>query len=219
MACTRYIIVCEGESEWAYLHRLQSFLNQQPLADGVFDPPLLLIAPKQAIAKGGKFSTLKNQYSVTRTGNKRSSIRIWADFDLYHRNDNDCADHYKRKSAGIPDFLFSYHNFEDFFALHSDGDRFQEWLRFGANGHFTTPLHSVGYLPEIKRIFPGYGKGALPADFISWNSLKNLKLNKAQQPRFNPHNLQGLGCFADFLISEIERAYPGSLDLPAPPAP
>lgn len=219
MACTRYIIVCEGESEWTYLQRLQGFLDQQPLADGTFEPPLLLIAPAQAIAKGGKFSTLRNQYKATRTGNKRSSILIWADFDLYHRNDNGCAHSYARKTAGIPDFLFSYHNFEDFYALHADGDRFQDWLRFGAGGHFATPLHSGGYLPEIKRIFPGYGKGDLPADFISWDSLRNLKRNKCHHPRSNPHNLHGLGCFADFLVGEIDRAYPGKLDEPASAAP
>ena len=138
---------------------LQSFLEKEPLTNGAFEPPLQLIAPTQAIAKGGKFSTLKNQYGATRRGNKKSSIQIWADFDLYHRNDQRCANSYKSKPAGIPDFLFSYHNFEDFFALHADGNSFQEWLQFGNQGHFATPLHSNGYLPEIKRIFPGYGKG------------------------------------------------------------
>jgi len=78
---------------------------------------------------------------------------------------------------------------------------FQEWLRFGSGGHFDTPLHAEGYLPEIKRIFPGYDKGDLPVDFITWDSLKNLKRNKPHQPRSNPCNLQGLGCFADFLRS------------------
>lgn len=143
--------------------------------------------------------------------NRHSSIQIWADFDLYHRNDKRCAQLYAHKPEGMPDFLFSYHNFEDFYALHSDGCCFQEWLRFGASGHFATPLHSDGYLPEIKRIFPGYDKGGLPADFISWDSLNNLKQNKGQRPRSSPHNLQRLGCFADFLIGEIERAYPGQL--------
>ena len=219
MPCIRYIIVCEGESEWAYLQRLQSFLDQQPLFDGDFETPLRLIAPQQAIAKGGKFGTLKKQYSKTRKGNKRVDIQIWADFDLYHRNDQHCADHYARKTAGIPDFLFSYHNFEDFFALHWDGNQFQEWLRFGNQGHFTTPLHSDGYLPEIKRIFPGYGKGKLPADFITWDALNNLKRTRVHRPTSNPNNLQGLGSFADFLIAEIERAYPGSLtQAPATPA-
>lgn len=212
MPCTRYIIVCEGESEWAYLQRMQSFLDQQPLANGAFETPLRFIVPKRGIVKGGSFGRLKNQYNQTRGQNKRSTIRIWADFDLYHRNDNQCADHYAAKTEGIPDFHFSYYNFEDFYALHSDGERFQEWLRFGARGHFDTPWHSDDYLPEIEKIFPDYAKGGLPADFIRWDSLRNLKRNKCRRPRSNPYNLQGLGCFADFLIGEIEGAYPGSLD-------
>ena len=207
MACTRRIIVCEGESERAYLQRWQSFIDQQPLLAGAFEPPLRLTSPERVIVKTGTFGKLKSRYNQTRNQNKKSSIQIWADFDLYHRNDKRCADHY----AGIPDFLFSYHNFEDFFALHWDGNSFQEWLQFGNQGHFTAPLHAIGYLPEIERIFPGYGKGELPADFITWTALKNLKHNRAHQPISNPDNLQGLGSFADFLISEIEQAFPGSL--------
>ncbi len=214
MPCIRYIIVCEGESEWAYLQRLQSFLDKQPLADGTFETPLRFIVPEKVIVKDGAFGKLKRRYNQTRKANKKASIQIWADFDLYHRNDHHCADHYALKTAGIPDFLFSYHNFEDFFALHWDGNSFQGWLHFGNQGHFTTPLHAIGYLPEIKRIFPGYSKGELPADFITWAALKNLKRNRAHQPTFNPNNLQVLGSFADFLIGKIEHAYPGSLDQP-----
>ena len=211
MPCTRHIIVCEGESEWAYLQRLQSFLEKQPSADGEFEPALRFIVPERVIVKNGTFGKLKSRYNQTRSDNKRASIKIWADFDLYHRNDKSCADNYSRKTAGIPDFHFSFHNFEDFFALHWDGEPFQQWLQFGQCGHFATPLHSDAYLPEIKQIFPDYGKGELPPDFITWESLKNLKQNKSQQPSTNPHNLQGIRSFADFLIAEIERAYPDSL--------
>jgi hypothetical protein len=213
MSCARYIIVCEGESEWAYLQRLQSFLEQQQPADGSFEPPLLFIVPERVIVKTGTFGKLKSRYNKMRKENKNTAIKIWADFDLYNRNDKKCADHYAAKTAGIPDFLFSFHNFEDFYALHFDGPELAEWLRFGNNGHFTTPLHSVSYLPEIKKIFPDYGKGSLPANFITWDALKNLKRNRFHQPTSNPSNLQGLGSFADFLITEIERAYPGSLDV------
>ena len=219
MCCARYIIVCEGESEWAYLQRLQSFLEQQQPADGSFEPPLLFIVPERVIVKTGTFGKLKSRYSKMRKENKKTAIEILADFDLYNRNDKKCADHYAAKTAGIPDFLFSFHNFEDFFALHFDGIELAEWLRFGNSGHFTTPLHAAGYLPEIKRVFPDYGKGRLPADFVSWASLRNLKANLSHQPASNPQNLQGIRSFADFLITEIERAYPGSLDLaPAIPA-
>lgn len=224
MSSTRHIIVCEGESEWAYLQRLQSFLEQQQPADGAFEPPLLFIVPERVVVKTGTFGKLKSRYNQTRKANKKHSIQIWADFDLYHRNDCQCATHYAAKTAGIPDFLFSFHNFEDFYALHFDGVPFAEWLRFGgASGlrHFITPIHSEGYLPEIKRIFPGYGKGGLPAGFVSWASLRNLKVNLGRQPsNSNPHNLQGVRSFAEFLLREIERFYPGSLDpVPVAPAP
>jgi hypothetical protein len=208
----RHIIVCEGESEWAYLQRLQSFLEAQPLPNGSFDPPLILIGPKQAVVKSGTFGKLKSRFNKTRNQNKNSSIQIWADFDLYHRNNKHCADHYKNKPQGIPNFLFSFHNFEDFLALHSDGARFQDWRRFGSQGHFAMPLHSEDYLPEIQRIFPGHKKGDLSVDFITWDTLKNLKRNLDHQPTSNPNNLQELRGFANFLITEIENAYPYSLD-------
>lgn len=223
MPTVRHIIVCEGESELAYLQRIQSFLESQPLAAGVYDPPLRFVVSERVLVKGGSFGKLKSRYNQTRKDNKKSSIQIWADFDLYLRNDCQCADHYANKTAGIPDFLFSFHNFEDFYALHFEGAPLAEWLHFGGPAglrHFITPLHSVGYLPEINRIFPDYNKGGLPADFISWASLRNLKSNLGHQPNTNPHNLQGIRSFAEFLIREIERAYPGAFDpVLAAPAP
>lgn len=217
MPTTRHIIVCEGESEWAYLQRIQGFLDDQELPPRTFETPLRFIVPERIIAKNGSFGILKNRYTRTRTENRRLSIQVWADFDLYHRNDNQCAQLYAAKTAGIPDFLFSFHNFEDFFALHFDGQQFADWIHFGGTAglrHFTTPLHSHGYLPAIERIFPSYKKGALPADFVSWASLRNLKANLGHQPKANPYNFEAVRSFAEFLISEIERAYPGSLDQP-----
>lgn len=212
MPCTRHIIVCEGESEWAYLQRLQSFLEQQPLEEGAFEPPLRLIASERTVAKSGRFSTLRKRYSGIRKENQNASIQIWADFDLYHRNDNHCAEQYAKKTNGIPDFLFSFHNFEDFFALHWDSAQFQRWLQFGEQEHhFTQPLHSGNYLPAFLKIQSGYQKGEIPVGFITWDSLKNLKQNKAQQPQSNPQNLQGIRSFADFLIDEIGSAYPEKL--------
>jgi hypothetical protein len=211
MPCVRHIIVCEGESEWGYLQTLQGFLDQQPLLDGTFESPLRLITPRNAIAKSGRFADLKRCHVETRRQNKNTSIQIWTDFDLYHRNLNGCATSYLGKARGLPDFLFSFHNFEDFLALHWEGDRFESWLRFGRSGHFETPLHAVGYLPEFQRIFPNYSKAELPLGFIGWPSLRNLKCNLARQPSSNPHNLPNLQSFAGFLVGEIERAYPGRL--------
>jgi hypothetical protein len=215
MPTTRHIIVCEGESEWAYLKRLQGFLDDLELPPGTFETPLQFIVPERLIVKTGSFGKIKSRYTKTKKENKNApSIQIWTDFDLYQRNDKQCAEHYATKSTGIPDFFFSFHNFEDFFALHFDGLYLTEWLSFGGiagSRHFMTPLHSKGYIPEFKRIFPDYSKGGLPADFVSWDSLKNLKANLGYQPKLNPHNLKGIRSFAEFLIGEIERVYPGSL--------
>ena len=215
MPTRRHIIVCEGQSEWAYLRRLQGFLDDLPLETGRFQPPLIFISPESAIAKSGEYKTLVKNYQAKRKENKTSSIEIWADFDLYHRNDQSCADNYKNKPAGIPHFLFSYHNFEDFFALHHAGNALQAWLDYGnpsGRHHFTNPLHSSDYLPEMTRLFPDYAKGDLPVDFVNQQSLKNLKANLHHQATSNPQYLQGIRSFAEFLIHEIEQAYPGHLD-------
>jgi hypothetical protein len=211
---TRFIIVCEGASEWAHLQRLQGFLDDQELPLNTFETPLKFIASERFTANCGYFQKMKDRYNKARRDNKNSLIEIWADFDLYHRNDKNCARLYAAKTEGIPDFQFSFHNFEDFYALHFDGEVLQRWLQFGGpegKCHFSTPLHSTGYLPEIARIFPGYAKGALPADFVSWESLKNLKSNLNHQPKTNPHDLQGIRSFAEFLIEQIEKTYPGKL--------
>ena len=88
-----------------------------------------------------------------------------------------------------------------------------DWLNLGSSdglNHFQMPLHAKKYMPEVQKIFPNYSKGGLPADFVSWNSLKNLKSNLPHIPTSNPHGLNTQN-FASFVISEIEEAYPGKL--------
>jgi hypothetical protein len=136
MSCTRHLIICEGESERTYLQRLLAFFDQQPLPSGSFETPLRIFAPPNAVAQSGKFSSLKKLYSAVRKENKKVTIRIWADFDLYLRNDHHCATPYRSKPATLPDFLFSFHNFEDFLALHLADESFHRWLEFGRREHF-----------------------------------------------------------------------------------
>ncbi len=212
MRTVRHLIVCEGESERGYIQQLQGFLDRERVPEGAFEPPLRLFSPEYAIARSGRFADLRRCYTRARKQNRNESIQIWADFDLYHRNTHECVTSYKEKPEGLPDFLFSFHNFEDFLALHWDGDRFEAWLRFGGKGHFREPLHEGGYLPEIRAILPEYKKGELPIDFFSWSSLRNLKRNLSCQPTFNPHDLPNPRSFAGFLVDEIGRAYPGLLD-------
>ena len=180
MPCVRYIFVCEGESEWAYLRRLQSFLDQQPVTAGHFETPLRLIAPGNAVAKGGSFKTLARQFRGVRRENKRSDIKVWADFDLYHRNNNSCADLYRGKTAGIPDFHFSFHNFEDFYALHLDEPQHQAWLAFGQQGHFVQPLHSEGHFPAFTQIAVGYAERCHPARFHQLGIAREFKTQQGE---------------------------------------
>ncbi|MEZ0295806.1 MAG: RloB domain-containing protein, partial [Candidatus Methylacidiphilales bacterium] len=207
----RHLIVCEGESERAYLQQLQAFLEKQPLKPGAFESPVKFIGPQSAVTKSGVFSNLKNQYSSVRRDNKKASIQIWADFDLYHRNHKKCAENYAKRPPGIPNFCFSFHNFEDFYALHLESTEFNQWLAFGNAEHFASPLHAEQYIPEFLRICPDYKKAEIPVEFITWDSLRNLKRNKSQQPTSNPWKLQDIYGFADFLISQLEIAYPGQL--------
>lgn len=215
MATVRHIIVCEGESEHTYLLRLQSFLDRQELPQDTYETPIRFISPTRSISKTGSFGKIVQTFRTTRKENRKRTISVWADFDLYCRNDNGCADSYKSKLAGIPGFYFSFHNFEDFYSLHFDGAQLAGWLRLGSNmgrNHFTTPLHSDDYLPEIRSIFLGCKKNDLPSDFVSWESLRNLKANLHHVPMTsNPHGLTGIHSFARFLIQEIDRAYPGML--------
>lgn len=195
------------------MRRLQAFLNQQAVPPDSFETPLQLIAPGYAISKSGSFTLLARRFRAVYRDNKRSDIKIWTDFDLYHRNDSDCADHYRKKIAGIPDFYFSFHNFEDFYALHLGAPQHQAWCAFGQQGHFDHPLHSADHFPAFTQIVPGYAKAVIPVNLITWDSLANLKQNLAHRPTSNPQHLEGIRCFATFLVEAIDQAFPGHLPL------
>jgi hypothetical protein len=153
----RFIIVCEGESEWTYLQRLQGFLDKQELPPDIFEAPLIFTAPRPALAKSGSFGKMTTIYKETRSRYRNTAIHIWVDFDLYHRNDQKSATHYAAKAAGIPDFHFSFHNFEDFYALHFDGVALRQWQQFGGpegKRHFDIPQAMRLRLNEYSPVTP-----------------------------------------------------------------
>ncbi len=80
-------------------------------------------------------------------------------------------------------------------------------------GHFVTPLHSREYEPLFENIIPGYQKGDLSPDFISKESLLRLKQN-IQNPIIRPTADSTFGNFSEFLIREIDEAYPALLMMP-----
>lgn len=207
MATTRHIFVCEGSSERTYLLRLQSFLEQLPVSEDDACPRLMFLSAERHVANSGYFANLRTKYSLAHRENRNASIQIWTDFDLYHRNDSNSSAIYATK-RGLPDFLFSFHNFEDFIALHASGDEFREWLNLGNEGYFENPAPSIAHAELIKKIVKGYRKGSLPANFTTKERLRNLKTNLSFQPQSNPHNLQNIGKFADFLVGQLELHHP-----------
>jgi hypothetical protein len=207
----QYIVVCEGRSELVYLQRLQSFLDAQT---GPWDVPLRFIPKVPAAAGGGFYRNIINCYKDEHKQNKRHHFAIWVDHDIYFRQSS--AEERRNsdrflKHTGVPTFLFSFHNFEDFLVLHMDDATVQRWhAAFVSTGHSINPLHSEDYMPLFESVLPGYHKGDLSPDFITKESLLRLKINLANpliptpdDPRFR--------CFAQFLVRQIDTAFPALL--------
>jgi len=214
----RYIMVCEGYSERAYLQRLQSFLDSQTRN---FEVPLSFI-PKMPVNSdgdengGGFYGNVTRCYRQQRRDNGTSKIEIWVDHDIYLRQDSAPERRnrasYLGKPTGIPDFLFSFHNFEDFLALHLDEQALQRWHTAFDPLHIAQPLHSGDYLPLYEAVIPGYQKGSLSPDFITCKSLSRLKAN-LERPLVPIPADTHFRSFAHFLIAQIDAAFP---DLLAP---
>ncbi len=211
MPTVRHIFVCEGYSERAYIRSLQAFLDKLPVGGDAWGAPLGFIAPNDCVADGGHYTQLRKCYLKVKKRNRNVPVHTWTDFDLFHRDDGGCSRRYAGKGRSLPDFHFSFHNFEDFLALHLDGEELQTWLRFGSEGHFDSPQSGDDCFEWACSVFKGYRKGELPLDFISAQSLRNLKANLHLQPRSNPRDLQGIKSFAEFIIGEVERFHPDIL--------
>lgn len=163
------IIVCEGPSEKAYIQELNRYLEQE-------DIPLHFIPWP---SNGGQYAPVVKKYREVRKDNRTAKILIWVDWDRYLRNDNADMDNYRNKSNDIPDFLFSYMNFEDFLSMHLNRDKMENWwISCNSRHHFDTPSHSKEYLPAFK-LFIGtmYEKGEMPIP-IDCQSLENLRTHQ-----------------------------------------
>jgi hypothetical protein len=201
----RIIVVCEGRSEYVYLKRLQSFLDGQS-AGWCF--PLQLFPTEGGHTTGGDYNHIVSNYKAQRKENPRAKIEIWVDYDLYLRNDRDNRNLYLNKPRGIPDFRFSFHNFEDFLMMHMEDAIIEKWRSLlEPKNHFRTPLHAVDYVPLFQQIIPKYEKGDLPSDFVTAESLNRLKRNTLHPIITTPADSQFSG-FASFLIGQIEEVYP-----------
>ena len=116
-----------------------------------------------------------------RRSNRKSDIYVWVDKDNYVR-EKQCIEAYSRKKTNIPEFWFSWMNFEDFLMLHSNTDELKEYFeQLDALHHFSHPLTAEDHGKIFRQYFPNYEKGELPFDlnkkFLS-NLFKNLNTTK-----------------------------------------
>lgn len=132
-----YLVICEGDSEVAYVQELNRFLNEQ----GKF------IVFQAVNAGGGGFTTIR-QCCRDRKTRKNGRTFVIVDKDIYVRNDNGAGENYEKEKDVLPPFLFQTWNFEDFLLMHFPRDLVVEWRELSAiNGHLTNPKHSVDYAP------------------------------------------------------------------------
>ncbi len=218
-----YLIVCEGASEANYLTLLTRLLQtlqppeclkgrslrfNLPHLDGVSHDTQTAYAGK--CVGGGRYTYLEKAYRKTKKDNAGVDIRVWADWDLYTRNDQNCLTDYMNKPQGIPDFLFSFQNFEDFWAMHLEDDIFQAWLNLmTAKHHWTMPLHSKDYLPLFRQTcVVGYDKGELQEE-LTVERLNNMRRHIPAVQALFPNTLPPtFHWFAEFLSDTLNRFYP-----------
>ena len=157
-----YLIICEGDSEFAYVQELNRFLNEKGL-------PIVFMARN---AGGGGFKNLRQICRTLKT-RKNGRTYIVADKDIYQRDDNGNGTAYGKEKDHMPPFLFQTWNFEDFLLMHFPLNVVSAWREEAErNGHSQNPLHGSEYLPVfhefcirnkdiLKFMFP-YEKGDMP---------------------------------------------------------
>lgn len=185
-----YVIVCEGNSENAYIQELDRFLDSN-------DYPFTFVSTP---IRNGHYKAVTSKYQDVKKRSPRSNIFIWVDKDTYQRNDNNDGDNYSCKPAKFPNFMFSFFNFEDFLVMHMDETIVLEWQDIcEKRGHFKNPMHSEQYLPLLKKnIFPNYKKGELPFE-ITKEHFENLLQNQ-QNPKIK------FKCdFADMIATQTQK--------------
>lgn len=162
------ILLCEGDSEYAYIQELNRYLRENEYSFKFFPKPV----------GTGFYTEVKKKYKEVRKDNPRTTIRIFLDDDIYVRNENrhEQDNSTMLAESGFKDeFMFNVHNFEDFLMLHCDDETLNQWLiKCAENDHENIPMHSAQYIQLVKEIFPNYEKGELPFSPIDQEKLDNL---------------------------------------------
>jgi hypothetical protein len=201
----RYIIICEGKSEDAYIQELNRCLRDS----GIYSVSLI---PKPVGT--GHYIAVAKEYKKQWSKNKNLKFYIWVDKDIYERNDDGNMDKYKEKPENIPDFSFNIFNFEDFLILHFPKEDFLKHRKlFEDKGHFKKPLHDKEYEPLIKQVFKGYEKGSLPDDFIISKEILNENLFANNNGSIiSKENLENLFANNKSLSKELQNDFANELD-------
>lgn len=164
-------VICEGESEMAYLSEFNRFLREEGIAYVFYTIK----------ATNGMYNEVKKTYYQVRKKNKKERIEILVDRDIYIR-DEEGMRYRKREEDNLPFFLFSYFNFEDFLVMHLDEKKVKRWNDVALfYKHNIIPLKAKEYVPLLNyyKIWPRgvkYKKGEVPFA-LSWWHLKNLIRN------------------------------------------
>jgi hypothetical protein len=169
------VILCEGDSEYAYLQELNRFLREE-------EKNVVFIA---MTVGSGHYTDVKRKFLAVKKDNRRSEIEVWVDNDIYDRNERNNKTNYECNKINLK-FLFNTHNFEDFLTLHCDEETLQKWLNIcQSNSHHTNPMKSKVYEPLIAtEIFKSYKKGECPFSPITQTHLNNLFKNNNNNKTF-----------------------------------
>ena len=160
-------VICEGDSEEAFLQELNKYLKDKEIK-------LTFIIFNVGT---GYYNQVKAKYNEVKKRNRSQQlIAIWVDKDIYLRNDKDNLTKYNNRK-GVPSFCFTYMNYEDFLTLHNN-EKLDAWTDMCCRkNHFKTPVHSTEYMPLfVEKIFPNYKKGELPFE-MNGETLKILFRN------------------------------------------
>ena len=173
-----YLLICEGDSEFAYIQELNRFLNERGM-------PIVFLAHN---AGGGGFRNLRQVCRAIKT-RKNGRTFIMADEDVYRRDDDGNGAAYERERDCLPPFLFQRWNFEDFLLMHYPPAIVSSWREVAERiGHLVNPKRSDEYLPVFKAfcdrnqetlrfLFP-YEKGDVPFGMTQAH-VDNLLANNA----------------------------------------
>ncbi len=214
----RFIVICEGKSDRAYLLALQSLL------DGVLRPPdgwdeapvRFIPRPEPSGVKTGYYDEVVPVYKKEREKYPNDKTLVWVDSDVYiwnvQRRGIGNGDAYrKRDKEDVPVFYFSYHKFEDFLVLHCEPRVFERWKNvMRENGHLQRrPLSWSDYAPVFQKVLPHYSKSMLPVGIVGEDGLLNLQKNLMDIEVKSAEALYPDGVpFAKFLVGILKEYYP-----------